>query len=218
MCRAPTAPLSPSLTPSVTLPTHGAVGAVLCSLVPCLPCVLLSRGTATLALCPAGWCRGREQGGTVSTGRESQARRWQCCRAWQGAGMHCHLGPGSFLSGVILQHCFWLQKHQNRQSPRTPAALEQRGFAAAFLQQRPVSDCSFQFASHQLQHLSLVSSTFVSAKSPSHGSAIWSPPGVRVSAAGRETPGEAQAVRMLTRAGSRHSRQTWALPCPAWSN
>lgn len=210
-------PYTPCLTPTVTLSTHGAVGSALCSLVPCLPGVLLSHGTAPLALCPAGWCRAREQGGTVPTGRESQARHWQCCRAWQGAGMHCHLGPDSFLSGVILQHCFWLQKHPNRQSPRAPAALVQRGFAAPFLQQTPISDCSFQFASHQLQHLSLVCSTFVSGKSPSHGNAIWSPPGVRVSAAGRETPGEALAVRMLTRAGSRHSRQTWALTCPAWS-
>lgn len=152
----------------------------------------------------------------MPTSRESQARHWQCCRAWQAAGMHCHLGPGFSLSGVILQHCFWLQKHQNRQKPLTPAALVQNGFAAPFLQQRPVSDCSFQFTSHRLQHLSLVPSTFVSAKSPSHGNATWSPPGVRVPAAGREIPGEAQAVRMLTRAGTRHSRQTRALICPAW--
>lgn len=152
----------------------------------------------------------------MPTSRESQARHWQCCRAWRGAGMRCHLGPGFFLSGVILQHCFWLEKHQNRQSPLTPAALVQDGFAAPFLQQRLISGCSFRFASHQLQHLSLVSSTFVSGKSPSHGNAIWLPPSTEVSAAGREAPGEAQAVRMLTRAGSRHGRQTCALTCSAW--
>lgn len=214
----PACPLFPCcLTPTVTPPAHRAVGAALCRLVPCLPWMLLSHGTAALALCPTGWCRAQEQGGRVPTGRESQARHWQRCRAWQGAGMHCHLDPGFFLSGVILQHCFWLQKHQNKQSPRrAPAALVQDGFAAPLLQQGPISECSSQFAGHQLQHLSLVSFTFVSGKSPSHGSAIWSPPRVRVSAAGRETPGEAQAVRILTRAGSRHSRQTCALTCPAW--
>lgn len=54
------------------------------------------------------------------------------------------LGPGFFLSGVILQHCFWLQKRQSRGSPFAPAAPGQDGFCSPFLavetQHRPLSD------------------------------------------------------------------------------
>lgn len=102
------------------------------------------------------------------------------------------LGPGFFLSGVILQHCFWLQKRQSRGSPFAPAALGQDGFCSPFLavetQHRPL----FQICkSPAPAPLPFSPHAFVSGKSPSHGDAIWSPPSVRVSAAGRGTPGEA---------------------------
>lgn len=42
----------------------------------------------------------------------------------------------------------------------------------------------------------------VTGKSPTHGSAIWSPPSAGVFAGGRGTLGEARAVRMLTRAAA----------------